>query len=329
GQGGINFNQNLTFNFKHFAAGAGEFPVSEVETRAVVDYLFDRWNVFAVLTYGPSDNLAAPLKYSRNNQKGNIITGILQGDAKINAVVAGDFKKTMKLPKSAKQNLTAGGFMEWAHFHYGRYSFGTPGWYVPDWKMPKDSVERLAFKEVKDGNADINFLRWAADQGMQNFFVNWTKVDHPDFPDHEVEVGGIAPYVMLNPPYNMVKNQVEPHLNFVKKLLGYRPQVKLVNTKVEKVSNDLWRVKASVMNDGFFATASDMGNRFNFVKRVKATMELNDGQQFLSGQKVQLFGAMKGGTSNELEWLINGNGTVTLTVGAPQCGVERMELELK
>jgi len=30
------------------------------------------------------------------------------------------------------------------------------------------------------------------------------QVSHPDFPNQKVEVGGITPYKMINPPYNMV-----------------------------------------------------------------------------------------------------------------------------
>src|SRR5690606_15120410 len=39
GEGGVNFNKNLTFDPPYFEPGAGEHPVSEVETRAVLDYL--------------------------------------------------------------------------------------------------------------------------------------------------------------------------------------------------------------------------------------------------------------------------------------------------
>lgn len=65
GPGGIILNKNLPYKFEHFKPGAGDFPVSEKETKAVLDYLYEKWNVFAVLTFGPSDNLSAPQQFKK------------------------------------------------------------------------------------------------------------------------------------------------------------------------------------------------------------------------------------------------------------------------
>ena len=50
GPGGIAFNKNLTYRHPAFKDGAGEYPVSESETKGVLDYLYDRWNVYMVIS---------------------------------------------------------------------------------------------------------------------------------------------------------------------------------------------------------------------------------------------------------------------------------------
>ena len=64
GEGGIHFNKNLTYNYPYFKPGAGEHAVSEKEHRALLDFLYKQWNIYAIITLGPSNNLSNPLKLS-------------------------------------------------------------------------------------------------------------------------------------------------------------------------------------------------------------------------------------------------------------------------
>jgi len=329
GPGGVHFNKNLTFNYKPFTPGAGEYPVSEKETINVLEFLYDRWNVYAVVTFGPTENMADPWTYKRGNQQGRNIKGILEKDAKVNKMVSELYKKEIEHPKTAKSNMHDGGFAEWAYFHYGRFSFSTPGWYVPEWEMPKDSVEAQKYKPVKDNNSEVNFLRWAEEEGLSDYFVEWTEVDHAGFPGQKVEVGGIAPFVQLNPPYAKVEEIIDQHTGFVKTLADKAPRISLINVKKEKVANNLWRVTANLMNEGFLPTTTQVGERFKWVKRLRVDVELEDGQQIISGQEVQLLSGLDGRDKQELKWLIKGNGNMTIKAGAPQCGKVETQLRLR
>jgi hypothetical protein len=55
-----------------------------------------------------------------------------------------------------------------------------------------------------NSNPELKFLRWAEKENIDNVFIPWEKVNHPLFPELEVEVGGIYPFAMINPPYNMI-----------------------------------------------------------------------------------------------------------------------------
>lgn len=329
GPGGINLNENMTFNYTPFQSGSGDFAVSEPESRAVLDFLYTHWNIFAVLTYGPSDNLASPMEFKPTNRKGRQISGILKGDAGVNKMVSELYGDFVKSPKGTRTNTTDGGFMEWAYFHFGRFSFGTPGWYVPTWEMPKDSVERAKFKANDDKNSEVNFLRWAADAGLDNYFVPWTPVQHPDFPGQTVEVGGIAPFLQKNPPYAEVASLTEKHTDFAVALAKKRPQVELTKVRQEAVSDGLWRVKATVYNAGGMPTTSEVGDLLKWVKSLRVDLQLANNQELISGQLVNLFSGLQAGESKEMSWLIKGNGSISVQAAAPHCGTATETLNLR
>lgn len=329
GPGGIHFNKNFAFNYPPFQPGSGEYAVSEPETRAIADFLFNHWNIFAVLSFGPSDNLSAPLSFKPANQKGNQINGILENDAKVNKMVADLYGNYIKSPKDAQPTTHDGGFMEWAYFHYGRFSFSTPGWRAPAWEIPKDSLEKLKFKPNTDKNKEVNFLRWAADAGLEDYFTPWSKVDHPGFPGQTVEVGGIAPFVQLNPPYSEVKGLVEKHGRFVIELAKQRPVVELVKVNSEKLDNGLWRVKATVLNAGKIPTASQVGDQLRWLKLLRVDLSLAPGQKLISGQIVHLLSGLEAGGAREMSWLIQGPGPISIRAAAPQCGQSAAGFDLK
>lgn len=96
GEGGVAFNRNSSYNFKPFVAGAGEYAVSEKENRAMFDFLFDAFNVYAVVTFGPNNNLSTPVTFNPQAISKRIITGWFDADAKANASVSERYNKITK-----------------------------------------------------------------------------------------------------------------------------------------------------------------------------------------------------------------------------------------
>ena len=59
GPGGTDLNRNFLHQYPFFAADAGRYMASEPETRALLEYVLQRRNIAAILTFGESDNLIA------------------------------------------------------------------------------------------------------------------------------------------------------------------------------------------------------------------------------------------------------------------------------
>lgn len=324
GEGGVSFNKNASFNYKNFVPGAGEYAVSEKENRALFDFLFDAFNIYAVVTFGPTNNLSSPVAFNPAGLSKRIITSWFEADAKSNALVSERYNKITKTKEAPKTQAEPGDFSQWAYFHYGRLSFSTPGWWVP--KVAPDSSK----KEKKFTNDDpvAAYLRWAAKEGISDTYTPWKAVSHPDFGGQTVEVGGVDPFVLNNPPYKLVDNIVAKHTDFLVSLAAMAPQIEFVNLKTEKLTDGLTRVTVQLLNTGDLSTYTKIGDRSYFLKKIAVKVNGKNGQEVVSGRKSQTIESLQGKEFKELTWLIKGNGKVTIDAGCPTTGSKSIEVTL-
>lgn len=320
GIGGVVFNKNFSYNFPYFTPGAGEHPVSQKENRALLDFLYEQPNIYSVLTFGPANNLTKPLKYNASGANKRVVTSILKGDAQLNELISKSYNKIVS-PKNAPASVTeGGGFFEWSYFHFGKLAMSTPGWWAP---MPaKDSTQ----KETK--NADLNFLRWAAQNEVKDVFVEWKEVKHPDFPNQKVEVGGMVPFKQLNPPYSMVKGAVNQHAEFLAEFLGMQASVQFENLRTESLGDGVSRITVDVHNPGLLPTHTEMGDRSRWMRQINVDLKLGSNQSIISGKGHQLINVIPQDGTVQLTWLVQGKGNVELTAGAPHVGFETQSIKL-
>jgi len=328
GIGGIIFNKNLPYKFEHFKPGAGDYPVSELETKAVLDYLYEKWNVFAVFTFGPSDNLSKSQQFSKPEAEKQIISSILESDAIINSFISKKYNEISGEKSHAETKVINGDFMQWSYFHYGRLSFSTPAFFIPEIEIKPDSLESPK-KKPGEFNSEVNFMRWADSTLQEEYFLDWTKIQHPDFPDHQVEIGGLFPYVRNNPPSNLMDSISRTHNEFIVWLASQRPVIQIINIHTESIGKNVFRLEMDIYNRGYFPALSEIGIKTRWVKKPKISLALEEGQEIISGRPIQLLDKLQGDTAHHLSWLVKEKGTITVEAGAPQTGVQVIEVELK
>ena len=324
GEGGVAFNKNLSYKHPVFTPGAGEFAVSENESRALLDNLYQLFNVYAVISFSTNNNLSSPFTYTAANTTTRIVTGWLEADSKVNAMVSELYNKTTKMKDAPKSTPAGGDLLSWAYYHYGRYSFSTPGWFVP--KFQPDTIKKEKPLTVEDASA--NYMRWAAGQGITDSYTAWKKIEHPDYPGQNVEVGGLSPFVLINPPYKLVDSISTKHTDFIIRLAGYQPELEIVNLKTEKLGAGLTRITASIINKGVLASHAKLGERSYWVKRINVKLNTSGNQSLISGKKIQVLNSLEGLSSKELTWLVKGSGKIVLEAGSPTTGTKRTEINL-
>ncbi len=339
GEGGVHFNKNATYNYKNFQPGSGEHAVSEVENRALFDFLYDAFNVYAVVSFGPHNNLSTPEQAGRSaapattpgqafRMGGRRLTDWSQQDANVSAFVSEQYNRIVGAKDAPKTTAGNGNFVDWAYYHYGRYSFATPGWWVP---KPAADAERGGASRGAAGGSDdpvANYLKWAESTGITNTFADWKTVDHPDFPGKQVEVGGLHPFVLHNPPYALVGDIVASHTDFLVTLAHQAPRIDIVNVRTEKVDNQLTRVTLQVFNAGQLPILAAPGEQSYFLKHVAIKVNTSGNQSVVSGRPSQTIGQITGRGYHELTWLIQGTGSVTIEAGSAHTGSKSVEVSL-
>jgi len=302
---GIAFNKSLTYKFPVFEPLAGDLAVSQLESRALLDYLFEQWNIFAFVTFSPANNLTTPLKYSAGDARKRVVTSILEKDQVTQAMVSEVYTKTISAKAFQQTNQgTDGDFFQWAYFHFARFSFSTPGYWTPEYKGKT--------------NPEANFLAWS-DSLKQDNFVPWTAVKHPDFPNQQVEVGGIQPFVQVNPPFEKVGDLAKQHTDFILKLAGMQPKLELHNLKSEAVGNGLTRITVDLFNNSPLPTHSEMGTRSRWLRKLRVDMNIPS-EALISGDKIQLISSLGAYEKKSMSWVVRGKGPITLKAGAPHAG---------
>ncbi|NVK53456.1 MAG: peptidase [Flavobacteriaceae bacterium] len=320
GKGGVQFNKNFSFNYPYFTSGAGEHPVSEKENRALLDFLYQQWNIYAIITLGPENNLSNPLKYNPSGARKRVVTSILKQDASLNKFLSGKYNKIIGAKNAPKNTGKGGSFFQWSYFHFGKLALSTPGWWVP---KVKDSAKKSA------KNNYVNYLNWAKKENISNAFVNWTVVKHPDFPNQKVEIGGISPYKMINPPYKMVADISKKHTDFIVELANMQANIKLKNIKTEAVGKGMTRITVDVYNSGLLPTHTEMGKRSRWLRRIKIALKTNKKQQILSGRAITLITSIDADSSQQFTWLVKGKGSVSVEAGTSHTGIDTATINLK
>lgn len=326
GPGGVNIDKNFTYNYPMFEKEAGEYQASEPETRAFLDFLYKNTNIHTVFHFGLSNNLSEAAKFNRANASKRIISGLLEKDVAVTEAVSKMYGKA-GISDAPALPQTPGNLTQTAYYHAGRFSYSTPGWWVPKAKEAEKKPGSPA-KKPEAGGPEAEYLKWADAAGVKAF-VPWTKINHPDFPGKNVEVGGLIPYALHNPPVQFLDSAVIRHQAFFTDYLKAMPRTEIVNTKVESLGNGVNRVTVTVVNKGLLPTYPEIGDRVRYVYKVSCKIRLSEGQTLLSGKLNNYRGALGAGESEEYSWLISGKGNVTVEGGSPTSGISNLELTLK
>ncbi len=306
GIGGLDLHRNYPENWRpmseetgrgYVQGGAGEFPLSEPETRAVFSFLMTHPNVSIVqsldtsvpmILRGPSTSKSeesvfpSDLEILRKfDQKGMEITGYpWAGDTYF--VYSNRGRAGAPPSPDATGTPLFGHGPDFGYLYFGAVWYGDEIW----------NGGRLREADV-DGNGttdDIELLQWLdKNRPGKNDFQPWTKTLHPTL--GEVEVGGWNPkFWSQNPPPEMLETWAKNEAMFNLYLAQQLPQVKIVAAAAKPTADGAFEVSMTVTNEGGTPTALEI------AKRVKMVREDSVSIQYAAGQTVTRAGAPAAGT---------------------------------
>ena len=272
GVGGLDLHRNYPENWRPETEetqrgftqnGAGEYPLSEVETRAVVTFLLAHPNVSVVNTMdttvpmllrppstSPSDERMYPEDlslYKAFDTKGKEITGYTRaGD------VYADYGRNSPL---------FGHSPDFGYWQYGAIWYGDELWNggnVGDYD--KDGVVNDEWDRLQYNDKELKVSR----------FQPWTKIIHPDY--GEAEVGGWnSKFWSQNPPPELLEIWIEKEARFNLMLAASLPKVVMAEPKITN-QGDEYTIEVSVENQGVLPTALKQAQLVKIVRPDTVSM---------------------------------------------------------
>lgn len=351
--GSTAISANFTHQYDFFGDATGLYPMSAPETRGVADFFIAHPNIAAVYALGPQDNLLVPWKHKagrglggkeEGTSAGGPYTSILEGDQAYYEEIASRFRKATGLKTGPASAPSSGDPVSWAYYAMGRWAFGSRVWWIPEVPAADSSASDSlaprkgmkageAKKDPESGDslkAEANAYRWVA-ANVPGGFVPWTRYAHPDFPGQEVEIGGFAPFVGINPPAALLDSVSRGQLAFVTGLASALPRITLRNPTVTAVGSRTWRIEVELANEGYFPTLSAIGVKAAWPRRIRLVLDPG-GQAIVGGPAAQLTGPIPGsGASETFRWVVVGDPgtTVTITASSPVAGSAAATLKLR
>lgn len=129
--GGVHLDMNFPAHWPEFADGAGRFPLSEPETKALADWMLAKDTLLGVVIFTPKDTIVRVPEAGRMEASGRVPLGIENDDRATYEAISTLFKEVTKM-RSAPTGDAAGSLWSWAYAHLGLYTYSTPVWVRPD-----------------------------------------------------------------------------------------------------------------------------------------------------------------------------------------------------
>lgn len=349
GVGGLDINRNWPSRWQQewIQRGAGPYPLSEPETRAVAEFLFSHSNVTGLINHHMAGNFVYRPPTNRNYDP---ITGeeveMNRQDEAFFQVFGNKYREIIN-KQPVRKVLGRGGppregaiwgvMIGWAYDHLGVFS----------WVPEMGSLNPYCDYDKSGRVTEFERLRWNDEELGGKIFVGWTPYDHPQL--GKVEIGGFVRKLydpksktytnLMCYPGPVFEDFLTKHTEWNLYLASRSPSVRISGVKVSSFEAGFFKVTAKIQNQGFLPTnVTQQAVRNRTAKTVKATITLNGAKLIMGKENVDL-GHLPGHTVRSsspvqtVEWMVQASGkkapTAVIKAVSEKGGTHTIEITLK
>ena len=296
---GLDLNRNFPAGWRQEfqQLGAGPYPTSEPEVRAVVDFFVRHPNICAGVSFHthsgvilrpftsePDDNMPAEdlWLYKLFGKKGTELTGYP------NISVFHDFKY------HPKQVITGGA--GWIYEHLGQFFWTVEIW-APVKEAGVESYHFIDWYREHPPEDDLKLLAWSDRELGGAGYVDWYPFEHPQL--GPVELGGWNKLaVFRNPPPKYLEREMKRFPGWLTWQALTTPRLELMRTEVKRLGEDTWRVRLAVHNTGYLPSyVSKRALERKVVRGVVYEIALPAGVELIAGKPRSEGGQLEGRAS--------------------------------
>lgn len=320
GVGGLDINRNWPAQWQqeHIQGGAGPYPLSEPETRAVAEFILSHPNITGVINHHMAGNFVyrPPTALHFNPITGEEEPMASEDEAifeffgqKYSEIINGqEVRPVFGRSGPPRYGAIWGVMIGWAYDHCGVFSW-----------VPEMGSYAPFCDYDKNGNAsELERLRWNDTEMGGKIFVDWKPFDHPQL--GEVEIGGFISKLYI-PEYGSYTNMMcspgpvfedflVKHTEWNLWLASMSPYVQITEVNVTAEESGYFKIEARVQNQGFLPTnVTEQAIRNRAAKTVKVSISLN-GADLIFGNKTIDIGHLSGNRSlpETVEWMVKTTG---------------------
>ena len=339
---GLDFNRNYPYGWYNEVrqSGAGYYPLSNPENKAVVDFVLKHPNIGAVLTMHTSGGVLLYPPGTKHEKDGD------PTDMKIYKTIGKMATKELDYPcinifdnfNKDQVFFPSGAFDDWCYQDQGIFAYTMELWDLKkhigkpvDWFNKEEPT-------IEDMMDTYNKMIKFSEENDLDAFKPWTKIDHPQF--GEVEIGGFNhKFLLQNCPCKFLKEEVEKATKFSLRYLLALPKLNSEDSTVTKLAPNIYKVEAVIANDGYMPTyLSNEAKKLKKDESIKVTIENckvlskdktieidSLGGYSLCDTSSSLYGNLQTTNRNDIackvEWIIEtGDDNITIMAYNNKCG---------
>ena len=349
GVGGLDINRNWPSRWQQewIQRGAGPYPLSEPETRAVAEFLFSHRNVTGVINHHMAGNFVYRPPTNRNFDPitGEEIEMDRQDEAyfqifgnKYREIINKQpVRKVLGRGAPPREGAIWGVMIGWAYDHYGVFS----------WVPEMGSFNPYCDYDKNGRATELERLRWNDEELGGKIFVDWRPYDHPQL--GKVEIGGFVRKLydpksktytnLMCYPGSVFEDFLNKHTQWNLYLAARSPYIRITGVEVASFEAGFFKVTAKIQNQGFLPTnVTQQAIRNRTAKTVKVNLTLNGARLIMGKENVDL-GHLPGNSVRSsspvqtVEWMVQASEkkapTAVIKALSEKGGTHTIEITLK
>jgi len=347
---GLDLNRNFpAFWRQEFEQlGAGPYPTSEPEVRAMVDFIVKHPNIGAAVSFHThSGVILRPMGTQSDQDMTPEDLWLYQRFSKLGETLTGypcvsifhDFKY------HPKEVIT--GTQDWLYEHLGAL-FWTVELWAPNREAGITGYDWIHWYRDHPVEDDLKLLKWSDEHCGGQAHVDWRPFEHPQL--GAVEIGGWDRMnYWRNPPPALREREVARFPAWLSRIALSLPRLVLLSATAEPLGQGRWRVRCAVGNAGYLPShVSQRALERKVARPCTFELTLPEGASLLTGQRrvegpqldghapkqsMQAFLPTKTLTADraQAEWIVQApaGGMLALRVHAGRAGAVQTTLQLQ
>ncbi len=307
-QQGLDFNRNFPFEWRTESdqSGAGDYPTSEPEIKALVDFIFAHPEINIAITFHTfSRVILRPYSTKADTELPTDDLWVFKKIGEIGTEFTGyrcvsTFHDFLYHPKE----VTTGAFDDWMYDHLGVFTYTIELWDLPTEAGVKERKFMDWFRSHPH-EEDAMILKWV-DEHAPDGYVSWQPFDHPQL--GPLELGGYnVMYTWRNPPASSMGAEAVRHVPYMLALGEMLPHLEIQRCSLQPLGelqqdgSRRYHLDLVVENSGFLPTyTSQQAQKRRAARPVRVELDLPPGALLLTGQARRELGHLEG-RSNKMD----------------------------